>query len=98
MKPLCDIPRRMFAAGSKRHLGDLGATAIVLVLLMKDLPCDGWSMTLGETMISVWQQSPADGKDEVQLAGESFPATVFRAKKLRSVEFMCGELRIMGIE
>ena len=49
MKPLCDIPRRMFAAGSKRHLGDLGATAIVLVLLMKDLPCDGWSMTLGET-------------------------------------------------
>jgi hypothetical protein len=55
-------------------------------------------MTLGETLISVWQQSLADGKEEVQLAGESFPVTVFRAKKLRSVEFRYGELYIMGIE
>jgi hypothetical protein len=55
-------------------------------------------MTLGETLISVWQQSLADGKDEIQLAGESFPVTVFRAKKLRSVEFSHGELLVMGIE
>ena len=55
-------------------------------------------MTLGETLISVWQQSLAAGKQEVQLADETFPVTVFRAKKLRSVEFGYGELRIMGIE
>jgi hypothetical protein len=55
-------------------------------------------MTLGETLISVWQQSLADGKDEVKLAGESFAVTVFRAKKLRSVELRYGELSIMGIE
>lgn len=55
-------------------------------------------MTLGETLISVWQRSLADGKKEVQLAGESFPVTVFRAKKLRSVEFGYGDLRIVGIE
>jgi hypothetical protein len=55
-------------------------------------------MTLGETLISVWQQSLADGKEEVKLGGESFPVTVFRAKKLRSVEFGYGDLRIMGIE
>jgi hypothetical protein len=55
-------------------------------------------MTLGEALISVWQQSLADGKEEVELGGESFPVTVFRAKKLRSVEFRHGELHIMGIE
>ncbi len=55
-------------------------------------------MTLGETLISVWQQSLADGKEEVELGHESYPVTVFRAKKLRSVEFSHGELRIIGIE
>jgi hypothetical protein len=55
-------------------------------------------MTLGETLITVWQQSLADGKEEVQLAAESFAVTVFRAKKLRSVEFRYGELHILGIE
>jgi hypothetical protein len=55
-------------------------------------------MTLGETLISVWQQSLADGKETVQLAGQACPVTVFRAKELRSVEFSHGELRIMGIE
>ena len=56
------------------------------------------SMTLEETLISVWQQSLADGKEEVELGGEPFPVTVFRAKKLRSVEFQYGNLSIMGIE
>ena len=55
-------------------------------------------MTLGETLISVWQQSLADGKEEVDLGQESYPVTVFRAKKLRSVEFRYGDLRIIGIE
>ena len=55
-------------------------------------------MTLGETLISVWQQSLADGQEVVELGLESYPVTVFRAKKLRSVEFSYGELRIIGIE
>ena len=41
-------------------------------------------MTLGETLISVWQQSLVDGQEEVDLGQESYPVTVFRAKKLRS--------------
>jgi len=55
-------------------------------------------MTLGQTLISAWQQSLADGKEEVELGGESFRVTVFRAKKLRSVNFRYGELGIIGIE
>ena len=55
-------------------------------------------MTLGETLISVWQQSLADGQEEVELGLESSPVTAFRAKKLRSVEFSYGALRIIGIE
>jgi hypothetical protein len=55
-------------------------------------------MTLGETLILVWRQSLADGQEEVELGHESYPVTVFRAKKVRSVEFRSGELRIIGIE
>ncbi len=55
-------------------------------------------MTLGETLNSVWQQLLADGNQEVVLAGECFPVTVFRAKKLRSVEFRYDDLDIVGIE
>ena len=55
-------------------------------------------MTLEEALISVWKQSLADDEKEVKLGGESFPVTVFRAKKLRGVEFRYGEQRIMGIE
>ena len=55
-------------------------------------------MTLGETLISVWQQSLADGQESVTLGHESYPVTVFRAKKLRSVNFRYGELSIIGIE
>jgi hypothetical protein len=55
-------------------------------------------MTLGETLISVWQQSLADGHERVAMGHESYPDTVFRAKKLRSVTFKYGELAIIGIE
>jgi hypothetical protein len=55
-------------------------------------------MTLGETLISVWQQSLAEGREAVNLENESYPVTVFRAKNLRSVEFSYGGLRIIGIE
>jgi hypothetical protein len=56
------------------------------------------SMTLGETLISVWQQSLADGQERVALGDESYPVTVLRAKKLRNVAFSYGDLRIIGIE
>ena len=56
------------------------------------------TMTLGETLISVWQQSLADGQERVDLGEGSYPVTMFRAKKLRSVEFSYGDLRIIGIE
>ena len=55
-------------------------------------------MTLGETLILVWQQSLADGQEEVGLGQESYLVKVFRAKKLRNVEFNYGDLRIIGIE
>ena len=32
-------------------------------------------MTLGETLISVWQQALADGKEQVDLGQESYPVT-----------------------
>ena len=55
-------------------------------------------MTLGKTLILVWQQSLADGQEEVGLGPESYPVKVFRAKKLRNVEFNYGDLRTIGIE
>jgi hypothetical protein len=55
-------------------------------------------VTLGETLTTVWQQALADGQEEVDLGHESYPVTVFRTKKLRSVNFRYGELDIIGIE
>jgi len=55
-------------------------------------------MTLGETLISVWRQSLAEGRQEVDLEGRHHPVVLFRAKKLRNVEFSYGELSIIGIE
>jgi hypothetical protein len=55
-------------------------------------------MTLGETLISVWQQSLADGQERVALGDEFYPVTLFRAKRLRTVEFSYGDLPIIGIE
>jgi hypothetical protein len=55
-------------------------------------------MTLGETLVSVWQQSLAEGKEKVELEGKHYPVRMFRAKKIRSVEFSHGELSIIGIE
>jgi hypothetical protein len=55
-------------------------------------------MTLGETLILVWQQSLAEGQEEVHLGQESYPVTVFRAKNLRSVTFPYGDFPIIGIE
>lgn len=55
-------------------------------------------MTLGETLIEVWQQTLADGKDEVTLAGERYRVGRTRSKKLRTVDFVYDELEVVGIE
>jgi len=55
-------------------------------------------MTLGETLISVWRQSLAEGRQEVDLEGRHHSVGLFRAEKLRNVEFSYGELSIIGIE
>jgi hypothetical protein len=55
-------------------------------------------MTFGETLISVWQQSLAEGKEKVDLGDKHYPVRLFRAKKLRTVDFSHGEMCIIGIE
>ena len=55
-------------------------------------------MTLGDTMVSTWQQSLSEGRDDIELEGETYPVTVSRAKGLRMVEFDFGSIRLVGIE
>jgi hypothetical protein len=55
-------------------------------------------MTLGETLILVWQQALGEGHKNIQLEGESYPVTVSKGKGLRMVEFDAGPYRLMGIE
>ena len=55
-------------------------------------------MTLGQALISVWQQAMAEEKPEVELDGERYRVTMSAAKKLRTVRFAWGSLRIDGIE
>ena len=55
-------------------------------------------MTLGETLISVWQQALSEGRDGIELEGETYPVTASRAKGLRTVEFNFGPYRMVGIE
>lgn len=55
-------------------------------------------MTLGHSLISAWQQALSEGRDDIELEGETYPVTVSRAKGLRTVEFSLGPYRIVGIE
>jgi hypothetical protein len=55
-------------------------------------------MTLGEALISVWQQALGEGRDDIKLEGETYPVTVSKAKGLRMAEFDVGPFRIVGIE
>jgi len=55
-------------------------------------------MTLGETLISVWQQALGDGREDIDLEGGTYPVTVSKAKGLRMVEFNVGPYHILGIE
>ena len=55
-------------------------------------------MTLGETVILVWQQVLVDAKSVVELEGETYLVGSTRAKKLRTVRFGYGGYRLDGIE
>ena len=55
-------------------------------------------MTLGDTLIWVWRQSLAEGRGKVDVEDKHYAVGLFRAKKLRNVEFSYGELSIIGIE
>jgi len=55
-------------------------------------------VTLGEAMISAWQQALGERRDEVELEGKTYRVTVLRSKGLRMVEFEFGPDAIVGIE
>jgi hypothetical protein len=55
-------------------------------------------MTLGETLISIWQQVLAEGKSPIQLEGKTYSVGSTRAKKLRTVRFDYGDYCLDGIE
>lgn len=55
-------------------------------------------MTLPETLIAVWQQVLAEGRDQVTLAGKTYSVQSTRSKKLRLVEFAWDEHELTGIE
>jgi len=55
-------------------------------------------VTLGEAMISAWQQALGERRDEIELEGKTYPVRVLRSKGLRLVEFEFGPHAIVGIE
>jgi len=55
-------------------------------------------MTLGDTLISIWQQVLADGNSTVDLEGKTYAVGRTRAKKLRTVRFGYADYRLDGIE
>jgi hypothetical protein len=55
-------------------------------------------MTLGDALISAWQQALREGRDSIELEGETYPVTVSRAKGLRMVEFDLGPHHMVGIQ
>lgn len=55
-------------------------------------------MTLGETLVAVWQQALAEGNSAVELDGQRWRVTKTRSKRLRTVRFSYGEYELDGIE
>jgi hypothetical protein len=55
-------------------------------------------VTLGDTLISAWQQALGEGRSDIELEGATYPVIVSRAKGLRMVEFDLGPHRMVGIE
>ena len=55
-------------------------------------------MTLGNTLISIWQQILAEGKSTVDLEGKTYSVGSTRAKRLRTVRFDYTDCWLDGIE
>lgn len=55
-------------------------------------------MTLGDTLISVWQQALVERKGSVEIEQNQYPVRKTSSKRLRSVDFPYREWRISGIE
>jgi len=55
-------------------------------------------MTLGETLISVWHQALGEGREHIEVEGETYRVTISKAKGLRMAEFSVGPYRLVGIE
>jgi len=55
-------------------------------------------MTLGDTLILIWQQVLDEGKSTVDLEGKTYSVGRTRAKKLRTVRFDYTDYRLDGIE
>jgi hypothetical protein len=55
-------------------------------------------VTLGDVLISAWQQALGDRRDDVELEGKTYRVIVLRSKGLRVVEFEFGPHAIVGIE
>lgn len=54
--------------------------------------------TLGEVMVSVWRQTLADGRAEVEVGGRRYPVGRTRNQRLRVVGFAYREALVEGIE
>jgi hypothetical protein len=55
-------------------------------------------MTLGETLVVVWQQASRDEKPSIELSSGSYRVTRTRSKRLRSVRFTYNSYELDGIE
>jgi hypothetical protein len=55
-------------------------------------------MTLGDALISIWQQALAEGKSTVDLEGKTYSVGRTRAKKLRTMRFDYSDYTLDGIE
>lgn len=55
-------------------------------------------MTLGETLVAVWQQALAEEKPAVTLSGTAYRVEETRAKKLRALDFSSTSHHLTGIE
>jgi hypothetical protein len=55
-------------------------------------------MTLGETLISIWQQALVEGKSVIDLEGRTYPVGKTRSAKLRTARFDYDDYCLDGIE
>ncbi len=55
-------------------------------------------MTLGETLVSVWQQVLVDARTTFEADGKAYPLKKTRRRGLRTIQFRWGPYDLEGIE